>query len=200
MANKSNIELDNVLASSLKYARTRKQYSQDEIAKRVGISRPKYQRIESCMMNSVDDDLLRKLADVLEIDYTSLVNDRMMYKTTFNITKEMRLDLLHLKDSKGFNTISETIQYCIEYTLNENSKSNVSIEIMNDVREAILNTYIQELEKLHHSHEIDALILKYLDDKYGTNSNELRTDIEHYLTSIKHSNKYWYRRWFSWKL
>lgn len=190
MANKSNIELDNVLASSLKYARTRKQYSQDEIAKRVGISRPKYQRIENCMMNSVDDDLLRKLADVLEIDYTSLVNDRMMYKTTFNITKEMRLDLLHLKDSKGFNTISETIQYCIEYTLNENSKSNVSIEIMNDVREAILNTYIQELEKLHHSHEIDALILKYLDDKYGTNSNELRTDIEHYLSSIKHSNKY----------
>lgn len=190
MGNKSNIELDNVLASSLKYARNRKQYSQDEIAKRVGISRPKYQRIESCMMNSVDDDLLRKLADVLEIDYTSLVNDRMMYKTTFNITKEMRLDLLHLKDSKGFNTISETIQYCIEYTLNENSKSNVSIEIMNDVREAILNTYIQELEKLHHSHEIDALILKYLDDKYGTNSNELRTDIEHYLTSIKHSNKY----------
>ena len=190
MANKSNIELDNVLATSLKYARTRKQYSQGDVAKRVGISRPKYQRIESCMMNSVDDDLLRKLADVLEIEYTSLVNDRMMYKTTFNITKEMRLDLLHLKDSKGFNTISETIQYCIQYTLNENSKSNVSIEIMNDVREAILNTYIQELEKLHHSHEIDALILKYLDDKYGTNSNELRTDIEHYLTSIKHSNKY----------
>lgn len=190
MGNKSNIELDNVLANSLKYARNRKQYSQDEIAKRVGISRPKYQRIESCMTNSVDDDLLRKLADVLEIDYTSLVNDRMMYKTTFNITKEMRLDLLHLKNTKGFSTISETIQYCIEYTLNENSKSNVSIEIMNDVREAILNTYIQELEKLHHSHEIDALILKYLDDKYGTNSNELRTDIEHYLTSIKHSNKY----------
>lgn len=190
MGNKSNIELDNALANSLKYARNRKQYSQDEIAKRVGISRPKYQRIESCMTNSVDDDLLRKLADVLEIDYTSLVNDRMMYKTTFNITKEMRLDLLHLKNTKGFSTISETIQYCIEYTLNENSKSNVSIEIMNDVREAILNTYIQELEKLHHSHEIDELILKYLDDKYGTNSNELRTDIEHYLTSIKHSNKY----------
>lgn len=73
MANKSNIELDNVLATSLKYARTRKQYSQGDVAKRVGISRPKYQRIESCMMNSVDDDLLRKLADVLEIDYTSLV-------------------------------------------------------------------------------------------------------------------------------
>ena len=52
MANKSNIELDNVLASSLKNARIRKQYSQDEIAKRVGISRQKYQRIESCMMNS----------------------------------------------------------------------------------------------------------------------------------------------------
>lgn len=190
MANKGNIELDNVLASSLKFARVRKQYSQDDIAKRVGISRPKYQRIESCMTNFVDDDLLRKLADVLELDYTALVNDRTMYKTTFNITKEMRLDLIHLKNSKGFSTISETIQYCIEYTLNENSKSNVSIEIMNDVREAILNTYIQELEKLHHSHEIDALILKYLDDKYGTNSNEIRTDIEQYLATIKRSNKY----------
>lgn len=190
MANKSDIELDNVLASSLKNARIRKQYSQDEIAKRVGISRPKYQRIESCMMNSVDDNLLRKLADVLEVDYTSLVNDRMMYKTTFNITKEMRLELLHLKDSKGFNTISETIKYCIDYTLNENSKSNVSTEIMIDVREAIVNTFIQEMDKLSHAHEIDALILQYLDDEYGTNSNELRTDIEQYLTKIKHSKNY----------
>ena len=103
MANKGNIELDNVLASSLKFARVRKQYSQDDIAKRVGISRPKYQRIESCMTNFVDDDLLRKLADVLELDYTTLVNDRTMYKTTFNITKEMRLDLIHLKNSKGFS-------------------------------------------------------------------------------------------------
>lgn len=190
MANKSDIELDNVLASSLKNARIRKQYSQDEIAKRVGISRPKYQRIEGCMMNSVDDNLLRKLADVLEVDYTSLVNDRMMYKTTFNITKEMRLELLHLKDSKGFNTISETIKYCIDYTLNENSKSNVSTEIMIDVREAIVNTFIQEMDKLSHAHEMDALILQYLDDKYGTNSNELRTDIEQYLTKIKHSKNY----------
>lgn len=190
MANKNSIELDNVLASSLKNARTRKRYSQDDIAKRLGISRPKYQRIESCMMNSVDEDLLRRLADVLEIDYTSLVNDRMMYKTTFNITKEMRLDLLHLKDSKGFDTISETIQYCIDYTLNENSKSNVSTEIMNDVREAIVNTFIQEMDKLSHAHEIDELILQYLDDKYGTNSNEIRTDIEQYFTNIKHSKKY----------
>lgn len=100
MANKSNIELDNVLASSLKNARIRKQYSQDEIAKRVGISRPKYQRIESCMMNSVDDNLLRKLADVLEVDYTSLVNDRMMYKTTFNITKRNAFGVASFKRFK----------------------------------------------------------------------------------------------------
>lgn len=46
------------------------------------------------------------------------------------------------------------------------------------------------MDKLSHAHEMDALILKYLDDKYGTNSNELRTDIEQYLANIKHSKKY----------
>lgn len=190
MADKMNIELDTVLASELKDARTHKQLSQDEIANLVGISRQKYQRIESCMMNSVDDNLLRKLAEVLELDYFTLVNNRNVFRLTVNITKEKRNDLVHLKDDKGFSSISETIKYCIEYTLNDISKSNVSTEIMIDVREAIVNTFIQEMDKLSHAHEMDALILQYLDDKYGTNSNELRTDIEQYLANIKHSKKY----------
>ena len=190
MADKMNVELDTVLANELKDARTHKQLSQDEIANLVGISRQKYQRIESCMMNSVDDNLLRKLAEVLELDYFTLVNNRNVFRLTVNITKEKRNDLVHLKDDKGFSSISETIKYCIEYTLNDISKSNVSTEIMIDVREAIVNTFIQEMDKLSHAHEMDALILKYLDDKYGTNSNELRTDIEQYLTNIKHSKKY----------
>lgn len=190
MANKMNVELDTVLANELKDARTHKQLSQDEIANLVGISRQKYQRIEKCIMDSVDDNLLRKLAEVLELDYFTLVNNRNMYRLTVNITKEKRNDLMHLKDDKGFSSISETTKYCIEYTLNDISKSNVSTEIMNDVREAIVNTFIQEMNKLSHEHDMDTLILKYLDDKYGTNSNELRTDIEQYLANIKHSSKY----------
>lgn len=190
MANKMNVELDTVLANELKDARTHKQLSQDEIANLVGISRQKYQRIERCIMDSVDDNLLRKLAEVLELDYFTLVNNRNMYRLTVNITKEKRNDLMHLKDDKGFSSISETIKYCIEYTVNEIAKSNVSTEIMNDVREAIVNTFIQEMDKLSHAHEMDVLILQYLDDKYGTNSNELRTDIEQYLANIKHSKKY----------
>ena len=190
MANKMNVELDTVLANELKDARTHKQLSQDEIANLVGISRQKYQRIEKCIMDSVDDNLLRKLAEVLELDYFTLVNNRNMYRLTVNITKEKRNDLMNLKDDKGFSSISETIKYCIEYTLNDISKSNVSTEIMNDVREAIVNTFIQEMNKLSHEHDMDTLILKYLDDKYGTNSNELRTDIEQYLANIKHSSKY----------
>lgn len=190
MADKMNIELDTVLANELKDARTHKQLSQDEIANLVGISRQKYQRIESCMMNSVDDNLLRKLAEVLELDYFTLVNNRNVFRLTVNITKEKRNDLVHLKDDKGFSSISETIKYCIEYTLNDISKSNVSTEIMIDVREAIVNTFIQEMDKLFHAHEMDVLILQYLDDRYGTNSNELRTDIEQYLANIKHSKKY----------
>lgn len=190
MADKMNIELDTVLVNELKDARTHKQLSQDEIANLVGISRQKYQRIESCMMNSVDDNLLRKLAEVLELDYFTLVNNRNVFRLTVNITKEKRNDLVHLKDDKGFSSISETIKYCIEYTLNDISKSNVSTEIMIDVREAIVNTFIQEMDKLSHAHEMDVLILQYLDDKYGTNSNELRTDIEQYLANIKHSKKY----------
>lgn len=137
----------------------------------------------------VDESLLYKLADILKIDYLSLTRNNI-YKSTFLYTNDMRLDLLNLKNVKGFSSISETIKYCIDFTVNEISKSNVSTEIMNNVREAIVNTFIQEMDKLSHAHEMDALILQYLDDKYGTNSNELRTDIEQYLTKIKHSKNY----------
>ena len=64
------------------------------------------------------------------------------------------------------------------------------LNIALNTHEAIVNTFVQEMDKLSHAHEMDVLILQYLDDKYGTNSNELRTDIEQYLTNIKHSKKY----------
>lgn len=189
MASAKSVGVDNVLAEKLKNARIRLGLTQEDVAIKAKVSRLKYHRIEACKVDYVDESLLYKLAEILNIDYLSLTRNNI-YKSTFLYTKEMRLDLLNLKNVKGFNSISETIKYCIEYTVNEIAKSNVSNEIINDVREAIVNTFVQEMDKLSHAHEMDALILKYLDDKYGTNSNELRTDIEQYLTNIKHSKKY----------
>lgn len=189
MASVKSVAVDNELAEKLKNARIRLGLTQEEVAVEANVSRLKYHRIESCKVDYVNESLLYKLADILKIDYLSLTRNNI-YKSTFLYTNDMRLALLNLKNVKGFNSVSETIKYCIEYTVNEIAKSNVSTEIINDVREAIVNTFIQEMDKLSHAHEMDALILQYLDDKYGTNSNELRTDIEQYLANIKHSSKY----------
>lgn len=189
MASAKSVGVDNVLAEKLKNARIRLGLTQEDVAIKANVSRLKYHRIEACKVDYVDESLLYKIAEILNIDYLSLTRNNI-YKSTFLYTNDMRLDLLNLKNVKGFSSISETIKYCIDYTINEIGKSNVSTEIMNNVREAIVNTFVQEMDKLSHTHEIDELILHYLDDKYGTNSNELRTDIEQYLTNIRRSNKY----------
>ncbi len=189
MASAKSVGVDNVLAEKLKNARIRLGLTQEDVANKANVSRLKYHRIEACKVDYVDESLLYKIAEILNIDYLSLTRNNI-YKSTFLYTNDMRLDLLNLKNVKGFSSISETIKYCIDYTINEIGKSNVSTEIMNNVREAIVNTFVQEMDKLSHAHDMDTFILKYLDDKYGTNSNELRTDIEQYLTKIKHSKNY----------
>lgn len=189
MASVKSVAVDNELAEKLKNARIRLGLTQEDVAIKANVSRLKYHRIESCKVDYVDESLLYKLADILKIDYLSLTRNNI-YKSTFLYTNDLRLALLNLKNVKGFSSVSETIKYCIEYTVNEIAKSNVSTEITNDVREAIVNTFVQEMDKLSHAHDMDTLILKYLDDKYGTNSNELRTDVEQYLANIKHSKKY----------
>lgn len=70
------------------------------------------------------------------------------------------------------------------------TSTSLTVSTENGVKTYPLEIKNNEDEKTELLQKMDVLILQYLDDKYGTNSNELRTDIEQYLANIKHSKKY----------
>ena len=60
----------------------------------------------------------------------------------------------------------------------------------NNVSYEAIRKQIKRYEDELNGHIIKQNRTQFLDDRYGTNSNELRTDIEQYLANIKHSKKY----------
>lgn len=59
--------MNEMLGSRIKALRTAKNFTQEQVADRIGISRQKYARIESGV-NSITLDILSKVAGVLEVN------------------------------------------------------------------------------------------------------------------------------------
>ncbi len=69
--------MNTLLGSRIKALRTAKNYTQEQVAERLGISRQKYARIENGV-NSITLDVLVKIADMLDVtvkDITRVLDD-----------------------------------------------------------------------------------------------------------------------------
>ena len=90
-----------LLGDRIKALRTAKNYTQEQVADRLGISRQKYARVENGT-NSITLDLLTKIAEMLDVtvgditrvlDEKSVVADRLK---TDGISSEKIFDMLDL--------------------------------------------------------------------------------------------------------
>lgn len=73
--------------SILKILREQNGYSQDEIAQKVGIARQTYNKYEkNC--NIQDLTIIKKLADIFNVDYTCIIENKKPQEIVYNITGE----------------------------------------------------------------------------------------------------------------
>lgn len=74
-----------VIARNIKQIRELKSYTQEYVAKELGITQPAYAKIEQGL-TILKTDRLQKIADLLEVDISSLLNTTNIFNIVFNST------------------------------------------------------------------------------------------------------------------
>lgn len=181
--------LNDTLCKTIRNSRANLGITQEEISKIIGISRRSYARIESCSMTRIKADVLTKLASILDFEIPDTKNNYNL-RCTFSLSPELKDGLNFLKMKNRFDSLSETIKFCVEQVVKENYMNEVSQDIKNDVREALNNTYNAELEKLKKDNDMNQLILIYLSQTGALDLSKIKNDINDLVNKMRHASKY----------
>lgn len=93
--------MNELLGSRIKVLRNAKNYTQEQVAEKIGVSRQKYARIESGV-NNITLDILSKIANVLDVsvsDITRVLDETpvVAYRAGEKITSSQKIfDMLDL--------------------------------------------------------------------------------------------------------
>ena len=74
-SNNNEVFLDDNLIDLIKKARRSKDFTQIDMAEMLGISSKKYSRIETKVISRIDRDMLKKIADILDINVSDRINN-----------------------------------------------------------------------------------------------------------------------------
>lgn len=181
--------LSDSLCQTIKNARVNSGFTQEDIAKLIGISRRSYARIESCNMTRIRVEVLEKLSSKLNFEIPDTSNNYNL-RCSFSLSPELKNGLNYLKLKYHFDSLSETIQFCVEQVVKENFMNAVSQDIKNDIREALNNSYNYELEKLKKDNDMNQLILIYLSQTGALDLSKIKEDINNLVHKMSHASKY----------
>lgn len=184
--NDNYIYLDDSLTEKIKRKRQELGFTQNEISKIIKISRKAYGRIERNEVNKITKSLYRKISEALNLNVDEM-NDEYNVRCTFYLSKEMKNDLEFFKNAKHFDSVSDTIKFCINEVMNDFLLEKISVELKEDIREAINNSFIHELEKLQSEKLKNEIILEYLSKMEVLDLKKLKSEIDEMNFKIKHA-------------
>lgn len=185
----STMYLTDLEKEQMRKARKEKGFTQQELASMIGITDKTYSRIESGKKEKVDIEIIRKIYQVLNlpIDFES---DKLIFRTSVTIPSKVKKELEHFKKEKGFDSISETILYCVQEQLYDFHLRKCSTQLMDELREMIHNTFCREMDKLNRENNINKDILGKITRKGDLNVEIMRQDLENYLNKMTRAKKY----------
>ena len=188
-SNNNEVFLDDNLIDLIKKARRSKDFTQIDMAEMLGISSKKYSRIETKVISRIDRDMLKKIADILDINVSDRINNYGL-RCSFSLSQDMSNDLEVLLLSKGFSSISDTVKYCVHEVINDFFLRKCSNDLLDDLREMLMTTYNNELAKLARKNEINEAILTILGAKFNINVDEIKKEIEDEIKKRNHADQY----------
>ena len=114
----------------------------------------------------------------------------MVHRTSITIPAKIKKDLELFKREKGFDSLSETILFCVTEQLTDFHLRKCSTELMIDLQEMIHNTFCKEMEKLNFENNINKDILTKICRKDDIDIEIMRQDFVDYLSKVTRSKKY----------
>jgi len=172
----------------MRKARKEKGLTQQELAQMIGITDKTYSRIESGTKQKVDIEIVNKISHVLDISMEE--SEQMVHRTSITIPAKIKKDLELFKREKGFDSLSETILFCVTEQLTDFHLRKCSTQLMIDLQKMIHNTFCKEMEKLNFENNINKDILTKICRKDDINIEIMRQDFVDYLSKVTRSKKY----------
>lgn len=192
MITKQNLNetiLDDALISLIRKKRKEKGFTQVEMASMLNISSKKYSRIETSNITKINNTMLKQICSILDIDFTQY-EKQYVVRCSFSLTQDVRANLEILKTAKGFSSLSETINYCIEEVMNDFFLRKASHQLLDELREMMVNTYHQELEKISRENEINKHMLEKFGESLHLDVDRERKNLNDEFNKIHHAKKY----------
>lgn len=189
MQSEHYVNVDDELVQLIKRGRKEKGFTQEEMATMLGISSKKYSRLENKSLAKIEKKLLRELAKILNINFPEYTNNYLL-RCSFSIEKDLKNDLEFFKMSKGFESLSDAIKYCVRQVLDDFYLKKVSVQLTDEIKEVISNTYLYDLERLSKENEIQRLILKKIEDAGAIDIERIRKEIDEIMLNVSRADKY----------
>ena len=172
-----SIPLTSDIAFKLKNKRISLGYTQDDVSRAAGISSKKYSRIETMKSQTIELETLYILAEILDLDMESIFK-RFDTRVSFSVSEDLKKELEFLRDSKNISTLSDTIKYCINFTLHEFYMEKISVTLLDEIKEMLDATYNDQLYKLSLQNNIKDIILKNFANNNDYELLEIEEDLK----------------------
>ena len=183
---KDEIKVDDSFVELVKTNRKLNGLTQEEISVLLMISSKKYSRIETGKLKSIDIKTYKKICQILDIEEKDLINNN---RTSLLLSNKMEKDLQVLQMSKGLSSKSDTIKYCIEKTLYDFHLEEISVDLLDEIKEAISSTYSNQLNVLTRENEIYKLILNNLSNGNDYEMQQIKEMINDVFDKYFHIEK-----------
>lgn len=183
---KDEIKLDDSFIELVKTNRKLNGITQEDISLLLSISNKKFSRIETGKLKSIDIKTYKKLCQILDIAEKDLINST---RTSLLLSNKMEKDLKSLQESKGLTCKSDAIKYCIEKTLYSTHLEEISVDLLDEIKEIISSTYNHQLNILKRENEIYKLILNNFSNESDYEIQELKDAINNVFEKYQHIEK-----------
>lgn len=162
------------LSELFKKERIKKGITQQEIAEMLNISVATYNRIESNTSLKIEDELIEKIKDILELYDTTNLDDvnNPVKAVTIRIPYKTYKKIDFFRFNNNYSSLNSALLFILEDYLTNVDLQNNKYEIKEFIEDIILSTYVKDMTNLKLENDSNRKLLKYLEQKYEFDANK----------------------------
>lgn len=182
------VKLNDSIRELISCKRKELNLNQKTIANEIGISHQSYQRIESGVNKSCSKDVLKKICDVLDINYSNITVDKTVQKS-YRLPDEIISNISVIRKKYNFTSDTETLIFIMDdYFMTDRFKS-VRTEMEEMVEDIILRTFVKEMKKMKREIDKYEQVLKMISEKEHINTFQYVSEYELEYFQKKHNER-----------
>ncbi len=182
------IKLTQSIRDLICHKRNLMQISQNTLAEKVGISQQAYQRIESGINKYCDREVIKKICNELDVNWSNVLTDESVQKS-YRLPADIISKIQLLQKQKNLSSETEALLYILDIFFNNEDFKNIRYEIEEFLEDIVNKTFIKQMKKMGREVEKYENVLKMIESQEGINTLQYLTEYEMELYKKIHAKK-----------